>query len=83
MTQHRLSLPGCAPIPLAHYLKALGILRLVAEDRERGDPAAAGCWDRDVFILHSRLDREVSEGGTVGLPKMVNKLRPFMRRREP
>jgi CRISPR-associated protein Csx17 len=58
MSQHRLPLPGCAPIPLAHYLKALGILRLVAEDREHGDPDAAGCWERDVFILHSRLDRE-------------------------
>ncbi|MBN2508122.1 MAG: type I-U CRISPR-associated protein Csx17 [Verrucomicrobia bacterium] len=58
MSHHRLPLPGCAPIPLAHYLKALGILRLVAEDAEHGDPAATGCWDRDVFILHSRLDRD-------------------------
>ena len=58
MTPHRLPLPGCAPIPLAHYLKGLGILRLVAEDREHGDPAAAGCWERDVFILHSRFDRD-------------------------
>lgn len=49
-----LSLPGCAPIPLAHYLKALGILRLVAE---QADPEAAGCWERDVFVLHTRLDR--------------------------
>jgi len=24
-------LPGCAPTPLAHYLKALGVLRLLAE----------------------------------------------------
>lgn len=51
-----LPLTGCAPIPLAHYLKALGVLRLVAEDREHGDPAAAGRWERDVFILHSRFD---------------------------
>jgi CRISPR-associated protein Csx17 len=55
MSQFPLSLRGCAPIPLAHYLKALGILRLVAE---QADPAAAGCWQRDVFILHSRLDRD-------------------------
>ncbi len=46
-------LPGCAPVPLAHYLKALGVLRLVAE---QADPEAAGCWQRDVFVLHSRLD---------------------------
>jgi CRISPR-associated protein Csx17 len=58
MSHHRLPLPGCAPIPLAHYLKALGILRLVAEDHEHGDPDATGCWERDVFILHSRLDRD-------------------------
>lgn len=50
-----LFLAGCAPIPLAHYLKALGILRLVAE---QADPDAAGCWQRDVFVLHSRLDRD-------------------------
>jgi CRISPR-associated protein Csx17 len=55
MSQHRLPLPGCAPVPLAHYLKALGILRLVAE---QADPAAAGCWPRDTFVLHSSLDRE-------------------------
>jgi CRISPR-associated protein Csx17 len=55
MSQFPLSLRGCAPIPLAHYLKALGILRLVAE---QADPAAAGCWQRDVFILHTRLDRD-------------------------
>lgn len=28
-----LTLSGCAPISLAHYLKALGILRHVAEPR--------------------------------------------------
>ncbi|MCZ7635025.1 MAG: type I-U CRISPR-associated protein Csx17 [Verrucomicrobia bacterium] len=53
-----LPLPGCAPIPLAHYLKALGVLRLVAEDREHGDPAATGRWERDVFLLHSRFERQ-------------------------
>jgi len=47
-------LPGCAPVPLAHYLKALGVLRLVAE---QADPAAAGCWQRDTFVLQSTLDR--------------------------
>jgi CRISPR-associated protein Csx17 len=42
-------------VPLAHYLKALGILRLVAE---QADPTAAGCWQRDIFVLHSTLDRD-------------------------
>ncbi len=50
-----LTLPGCAPVPLAHYLKALGILRLVAE---QADSAAAGCWQRDAFVLHSSLDHD-------------------------
>ncbi|MCS7091601.1 MAG: type I-U CRISPR-associated protein Csx17 [Verrucomicrobiota bacterium] len=50
-----LPLTGCAPTPLAHYLKALGILRLVAQ---QVDSEAAGCWHRDVFILHSRLERD-------------------------
>jgi CRISPR-associated protein Csx17 len=49
------SLTGCAPTPLAHYLKALGILRLVAE---QADPHSAGCWRRDGFVLHSALDAE-------------------------
>lgn len=48
---HRLT--GCAPIPLAHYLKALGILRLVAE---QADPTAQGWWSGDVFHLRTSLD---------------------------
>jgi CRISPR-associated protein Csx17 len=50
-----LTLSGCAPIPLAHYLKALGILRLVSEQK---DPHATGRWHRDQFVLTSTLDRE-------------------------
>lgn len=50
-----LNLTGCAPIPLAHYLKALGILRLVSE---QADPNATGRWHRDQFVLDSTLDRE-------------------------
>jgi CRISPR-associated protein Csx17 len=48
-------LTGCAPTPLAHYLKALGILRLVAEQK---DPDATGHWQRDVFVLTTSLDAE-------------------------
>lgn len=46
-------LGGCAPVPLAHYLKALGVLRLVSEQR---DPQAAGFWRNEVFHLISSLD---------------------------
>jgi CRISPR-associated protein Csx17 len=53
-----LTLSGCAPVPLAHYLKALGILRLVSEQK---DPKATGRWHRDRFVLDSTLDREALE----------------------
>ncbi len=52
---HEIELKGCAPTPLAHYLKALGILRLVAEQK---DPNAKGCWRNEAFVLQSRLDKE-------------------------
>ncbi|MYK06172.1 MAG: type I-U CRISPR-associated protein Csx17, partial [Synechococcus sp. SB0670_bin_20] len=48
-------LDGCAPTPLAHYLKALGILRLVAE---QADPEARGWWDGDRFRLATKLSRK-------------------------
>src|SRR5215207_2189228 len=50
-----LTLTGCAPVPLAHYLKALGILRLVSEQI---DPAAKTAWAHDQFELTSALDRD-------------------------
>jgi CRISPR-associated protein Csx17 len=49
------SLAGCAPVPLAHYLKALGILRLVSQQR---DASAKGFWKNDIFHLVSALDRD-------------------------
>lgn len=55
MTMHVHALEGCAPTPLAHYLKALAVLRLVAEQK---DPAARGFWKDDVFHLATSLDRE-------------------------
>jgi CRISPR-associated protein Csx17 len=51
-------LDGCAPTPLAHYLKALGILRLVAE---QADPQARGWWEVDQFRLATQLDRKELE----------------------
>lgn len=52
---HEIELKGCSPTPLAHYLKALGILRLVAEQK---DPNAKGCWRNEAFVLQSSLDKE-------------------------
>lgn len=45
-----LILSGCAPVPLAHYLKALGILRLVAEQM---DAKVKGVWRKDRLELHT------------------------------
>lgn len=56
---HVHQLDGCAPTPLAHYLKALGILRLVAE---QVDPEARGWWDGDHFCLATKLTRDKLEG---------------------
>ncbi len=46
---------GCAPTPLASYLKALAVLRLVAE--QAGDPKATGTWRTDTFVLRTKLDQ--------------------------
>lgn len=54
-------LKGCTPEPLMHYLKALGVLRLVAEDVEHGDPSARGQWQGGAFVLSSRLDERELE----------------------
>lgn len=51
-------LPGCTPTPLASYLKALAVLRLVAEDAEHGDPEAMGWWRDDQFVLRTKLNRK-------------------------
>jgi len=55
---HEHLLGGCTPTPLAHYLKALGILRLVAEQK---DPRAAGRWQGEQFVLRTDLSREELE----------------------
>lgn len=55
---HEHLLAGCTPIPLAHYLKALGILRLVAEQK---DPKAAGRWQGEHFFSRTLLSREELE----------------------
>ncbi|MCX7701356.1 MAG: type I-U CRISPR-associated protein Csx17 [Gemmataceae bacterium] len=58
MTTHLHDLKGCAPAPLAYYLKALGILRLVGE---QADPQARGWWDGERFCLLTKLSKEELE----------------------
>lgn len=54
--RNEIVLHGCTPTPLAAYLKALAVLRLVAE--QAGDPDATGCWRDDVFVLRTRLSED-------------------------
>lgn len=58
MTLHLHHLRGCAPAPLALYLKAIGILRLISE---QADSAARGWWQDEHFCLLTKLDREALE----------------------
>ena len=51
----KLILSGCAVRPIASYLKALGILRLVAEQKDR---SARGCWKDGAFRISTLLDSE-------------------------
>lgn len=58
MPLHIHTLTGCAPAPLAHYLKGLGILRLVAEQK---DANARSWWKDEAFHLATSLDRTALE----------------------
>ena len=58
MTIHIHHLTGCAPTPLAHYLKAIGILRLVAQQK---DHEVRGFWRDQHFCLITTLDEAALE----------------------
>ncbi len=63
MTHNHLVLRGCAPTPLASYLKALGVLRLLSSDANniRGapaDPYVRGWWEDERFHLRTSLGRD-------------------------
>ena len=58
-----LALHGCAPTPLASYLKALGVLRLVSSPAnhvagEAADPHARGWWENECFHVRTTLNRD-------------------------
>jgi CRISPR-associated protein Csx17 len=52
---NEISLSGCSPTPLASYLKALGVFRLVAE---QADSTARGFWKNETFTLSTALSKE-------------------------
>ncbi|MCY3841419.1 MAG: type I-U CRISPR-associated protein Csx17 [Gammaproteobacteria bacterium] len=54
---------GCTPTPLASYLKALGVLRLISSDANHVDGRAAdrkarGWWEGERFHIRTTLDRD-------------------------
>ena len=59
-TPETLALDGCTPTPLASYLKALGVLRLLSSPAnnvagEAADPRARGWWKNERFHLRTTL----------------------------
>lgn len=56
--EHELILAGCTPTPLAHYLKALGVFRLVAEQL---DPDVRACWRKDTLVLLTKASQNELE----------------------
>lgn len=59
MTIQMHCLKGCSPTPLANYLKALAVLRLVAE--QHADADVRGWWQGEQFCLLSKLSKEELE----------------------
>lgn len=55
MTRYRYSLDGIQPTPLSDYLKAIGILRIVAT---QVDKLALGWWSENAFWLMTKLNQE-------------------------
>ena len=51
----KILLRGCAPEPLIHYLKALGIMRLVAEQL---DSEVRGAWTANGFLLETNAKKD-------------------------
>lgn len=63
MTTNEIALAGCSPTPLANYLKALGVLRLIASPTSSvsgaaADPEARGWWENECFRVRTSLDSE-------------------------
>ena len=59
--RHEIPLPGCTPTPMASYLKALGVLRVLADPRNpQGDRLATAFWRDEMLIVRSRFpDKEL------------------------
>lgn len=52
---NKILLRGCAPEPLIHYIKALGVMRLIAEQL---DSAVRGAWTADGFLIETSVTED-------------------------
>jgi CRISPR-associated protein Csx17 len=52
---HEIELRGCSPVPLAHYLKALGIFRIISEQK---DSNIRGYWNNNRFYISTKFTEE-------------------------
>ncbi|HCF92742.1 MAG TPA: type I-U CRISPR-associated protein Csx17 [Firmicutes bacterium] len=55
MLKETLELKGCQTEPFSNYLKSLGVLRLVAEQK---DPGVRGYWKDDTFCLQTSFKED-------------------------
>jgi len=55
MNLYKHKLAGCVPDVLAHYLKAIGVFRLIAE---QADPNVRGFWENDCWNLITTLSED-------------------------
>jgi len=56
-TINEIVLAGCTPTPLANYLKALGVLRLLSEQH----PETKAAWRNECLTLFTSLDKQEIE----------------------
>ncbi len=61
--RQEIALPGCGPVPLASYLKALGLFRVVAE---QADADARAHWDASAFRLQTRISSQELQAFLLG-----------------
>ena len=57
MTRNRIELGGCMPGVLMHHLKALGVFRLVAKQKD-ADVSVRASWEDGVLVLDTKMTRE-------------------------
>ena len=56
---NEIELKGCSPVPLAHYLKALGLMKIISTQFDRN---ALGYWKNDSFYFRTnKTEKQLTE----------------------